>query len=342
MNTRRTFLKKAGAIAGLVLVRQWAGAASTADRLGDVLPMRQITRDGQMVTSFSLGGWHVGYNEDPKVAQALLEKSMEMGVRFFDTARGYQNGRSEEYFGKFLTPKYRDDIFLMTKSPARSGDGVREHLDASLKAMKTDHLDLWQIHDILTPDDVDRRIDAGVIDAFFEAKESGKTRYIGFTGHRNPETHLHFLKRMDEMGVEMDTCMMPLNICDATFESFQVKVLPVLLEKKYGVIAMKTMAGGSLMGERIDTTPAHIKTEDIPDVVSASGVSYANLHQYVYSLPISTLCSGCRTVEELEKNVKVLQELKDMSESDRKFLEDVARPYAGTTVENYKRVLNES
>lgn len=340
MNTRRNFLKKAGAIAGLALVRQWAGAAPSPDRLGKVLPMRQLTRDGQMVTSFSLGGWHVGVNEDPKDAQALLEKAMEMGVRFFDTARGYQNGRSEEYFGKFLTPKYRDDIFLMTKSPARSGDGVREHLDASLKTMKTDHLDLWQIHDIVTPDDVDRRIEAGVIDAFLEAKESGKTRYIGFTGHRNPATHLHFLKRMDEMGVKMDTCMMPLNVVDATFESFQVRVLPVLLEKKYGVIAMKTMAGGSLLGTRIDTTPDHIKTEDIPNVVSETGVSHANLHQYVYSLPISSLCSGCRTVEELEKNVQVLQELQEMSDSDRRFLEEVARPYAGLTVENYKRVLS--
>jgi aryl-alcohol dehydrogenase-like predicted oxidoreductase len=144
---------------------------------------------------------------------------------------------------------------------------------------------------------------------------------------------------LEELGIEFDTCQLPLNVCDPSFESFQHKVLPVLLKKQYGVIAMKTMAGGSMMGGRIDTTPEDIKTKDIPDVVSKTELSHANLHQYVYSLPVSALCTGCRFTSELEKNVAVLRKLKKLSESDMKRLEQYAEPYAGLIVENYKRIL---
>jgi predicted aldo/keto reductase-like oxidoreductase len=190
-----------------------------------------------------------------------------------------------------------------------------------------------------TPQDVDRRLKEGVLDAFLEAREEGKTRYLGFTGHQNPATHLYFLKKLKELGIELDTCQMPLNVCDPSFESFQHRVLPVLLEREYGIIAMKTMAGGSLMGGRIDTTPEDISTKHIPDVVSETELTHANLHQYVYSLPVSSLCTGCRFTYELEENVEVLKNLKKLSDSDLKKLEKYAEPYAGLIVENYKRIL---
>ena len=269
----------------------------------------------------------------------MLERSMELGVRFFDNARKYHDGRAEDYMGQFLTPKYRDQIFLMTKAPGKTGREVRQQLDDSLRALKTDRVDLWQIHALQTPQDVDERLREGVLDAFLEAKEAGKTRYLGFTGHRNPRTHLHFLSKLEAMGIELDTCQMPLNVCDPSFESFQQKVLPVLLKRAYGVIAMKTMAGGSMLGGRIDTTPRAIRTKDIPDVVRKTELSHANLHQYVYSLPVSTLCTGCRVISELEKNVKVLMNLSKLSQTDMKKLEQYAKPYAGLIVENYKRVL---
>lgn len=340
MESRRKFIKKSTTFAAFSLVAKWASAIPTSDRLGTILPERQLIRNGEKVTAFSLGGYHAGLPDDPKEAQQLIERSLELGVRFFDNARGYNNGRSEEYMGKFLTPKYRDDIFLMTKAPARTGDGVRQMLDESLKALNTDYVDLWQIHAINSPEDVDNRIRDGVLDAFLEAKEKGKTRYIGFTGHRNPETHLHFLKKLDELGIQMDTCQLPLNVCDPSFESFQNHVLPVLLEKEYGVIAMKTMAGGSMMGARIDTTPKEIDTKDIPDMLIDTELTKANFHQYVYSLPVSSLCSGCRTIDELEENIKVLNEMKKLSESDMQKMVALAEPYAGLIVENYKRVLN--
>ena len=138
----------------------------------------------------------------------------------------------------------------------------------------------------------------------------------------------------------MDTCQMPLNVLDPSFESFQKQVIPVLLEKEYGIIAMKTMSGGSMMGKRIDTTPEWIKTEMIPDMVSETGITPAELHQYVYSLPVSTLVSGCTSLTELEHNIRVLQNFRNLSETDMKRLEKIVEPYAGLIVENYKRVLD--
>ena len=341
METRREFLRKAGvAAAGMGLMLEWANASPGSDRLGEMLPQRQLLRNGEKVTSFCLGGYHLGLADHPGDAEKMIERSIELGVRFFDNARRYNGGRSEEYMGRFLTPKYRDDIFLMTKAPEKTGEGVRQQLEESLKALNTDHLDLWQIHALATPQDVDDRINAGVLDVFLEAKEKKLTRYIGFTGHRNPATHLHFLEFLEKRGLEFDTCQMPLNVCDPSFESFEKNVLPVLLEREYGVIAMKTMAGGSMMGGRIDTTPADIATKDIPDVVGMSDLTLANLHQYVYSLPVSSLCSGCRFTYELDENVAVLRNLKELSDTDKEKLIELAKPYAGLIVENYKRVFS--
>jgi len=140
--------------------------------------------------------------------------------------------------------------------------------------------------------------------------------------------------------LEMDTCQMPLNVCDPNFESFQYGALPALIEREYGVIAMKTMAGGSMMGKRIDTTPRDIATEDIPNVVENAPISYAELHQYVYALPISSLCSGCDTLQRLEDNIKVLQGLKNLSKTDMQSLEARVKPFSGYLVENYKRVFD--
>ncbi len=339
MDTRREFIKKISAAAALGLVADWALAMPGSDKLGELLPQRRLIRNGEMVTAFCMGGYHLGLAEYPGDAQQMIERSLELGVRFFDNARRYNNGRSEEYMGRFLTPKYREQVFLMTKAPAPTGEGVRQQLEESLKALNTDYLDLWQIHALRTPQDVDDRINAGVLDVFLDAREKGLTRYLGFTGHVNPATHLYFLNFLEERGLQFDTCQMPLNVCDPSFESFEKHVLPVLLEKEYGVIAMKTMAGGSMMGGRIDTTPDDIETKDIPDVVGMSDLTLANLHQYVYSLPVSALCSGCRFTYELDENVAVLRNLKQLSETDKARLIELAKPYAGLIVENYKRVL---
>src|SRR6056297_1825085 len=183
MGTRREFIKKAGAAAaGMSLMLDWANAAPVSDKFGEILPQRQLIRNGEKVTAFNLGGYHLGFSPNPSDAERMIERAMELGVRFYDNARRYNGGRSEEYMGRFLTPKYRDQIYLMTKAPAKTGKGVRQQLEESLKALNTDYLDLWQIHTITTPEDVDERIKAGVLDVFLEAREKGIARHIGFTG----------------------------------------------------------------------------------------------------------------------------------------------------------------
>jgi len=288
METRRNFLKKVSAATALSFMADWALAMPASDKLGELLPQRQLIRNGEKVTAFCLGGYHLGLTDVPSEAEQMIERSLELGVRFFDNARGYNNGRSEEYMGRFLTPKYRDQIFLMTKAPAKTGEGVQKMLEDSLKALNTDYIDLWQIHALRDPKDVDDRINAGVLDVFLEAKEKGLTRYLGFTGHVNPATHLHFLEFLDKRGLEFDTCQMPLNVY----------------------------------------------------VVGMSELTLANLHQYVYSLPVSSVCSGCRFIYELDENIAVLKQLRDLSDSDKQTLIDLAKPYAGLVVENYKRVLS--
>jgi predicted aldo/keto reductase-like oxidoreductase len=340
MGTRREFLKKTTALTAYGLFSNWASANTNSDKFGEILPQRQIIRDGEKTTSFCMGGYHLGLAENEKLAEQMVDRAIEMGVRFFDNARVYHRGYSEELYGKFLTPKYRDQVFMMTKSVARTADDAWKDLDLSLSALKTDYVDLWQIHTVTTSEDVDNRLNNGVLDVFLEAKEKGKARYIGFTSHQNPSTILHFLDQLKKRGLEMDTCQMPLNVCDPNFESFQLRALPVLLERKYGVIAMKTMSGGSMMGKRIDTTPREIATEDIPNVVANAPISYAELHQYVYTLPVSSLCSGCDTIDKLEHNIKVLQNLKKLSMDDMRALEDRVKPFAGYLVENYKRVFS--
>jgi aryl-alcohol dehydrogenase-like predicted oxidoreductase len=340
MKNRREFIKSTAVLGVFGMLHQWASAIPLADTHGDMLPLRRLTRNGEKVTAYSVGGWHLGNVKDEAIAEKMVEMSMDMGVRFFDTARGYQSGGSEERMGRLLIPKYRDQIFVMTKSHAKTADQAREHLELSLKALKTDQLDLWQIHTFTTPEDVDQRIADGVLDVFLEAKEQGKTRYIGFSGHQSPLTHLYFLKWLEERGLELDTCQLPMNVLDPSFESFQKQVLPVLLEREYGIIAMKTMSGGSMMGKRIDTTPEWITTDMIPDMVRETGITPAELHQYVYTLPVSTLVSGCTTLEELEHNIRVLQNFKTLSDSDMQRLEETVLPYAGLIVENYKRVLS--
>ena len=340
MKNRREFIKSSALIGVFGMLHQWASAVPVADTHGDLLPLRKLTRNGEKVTAYSMGGWHFGNEKDPAIAEKMVEIAMDMGVRFFDNARGYQNGGSEERMGQMIVPKYRDKIFIMTKSHARTGTQAREHLELSLRALKTDRVDLWQIHTLTTREDVDKRIENGVLDEFLKAKEEGKARYIGFTGHQSPITLLYFLNKLDEMGLELDTCQFPVNVLDPSFESFQKQLLPVLLEKEYGIIAMKTMSGGSMMGKRIDTTPEWIKNDMIPDMVKETGITPAELHQYVYSLPVTSLVSGCTRLSELKHNIGVLQNFKNLSDADMERLVELSKPYAGLIVENYKRVLS--
>ena len=310
MTNRRTFLKSlAGVTAGLSLAGNALGKEETTDRLGEVLPKRKLGKTGEYVTMLGTGGYHIGWTTD-RDAQEVIEAAMEGGVRFFDTAEGYVSGTSEERYGKYLTPKYRDLIFLMTKTMGRDAKTVQEHLEGSLRRLKVDQIDLYQLHSINTPEDVDNRIEAGVVDYLLKAKAEGKIRYLGFTGHTNPFAHSHIIDVTKERNV-FDTLQMPINVLDQTYYSFIQNVLPKALEQNMGVLAMKSLAAGRFFA---DKERFNWSTDDpvIPDYMSIKEAMY-----FVWSLPVSVLISGNENATFMREKITLARSFSKLSEEER-------------------------
>ncbi len=326
MLKRRSFLQAlCGATAGVLLHgRQAMGAES--DRLGKLLPQRKLGRSGVAVTMLGVGGWHIGRMSEAE-AQKTIETALEGGVRFFDSCESYQDGGSESRLGKLLTPKYRDDIFLMTKTDAKDAAAAKRSLEGSLKRMNTDHLDLWQIHGVDSAEDVDKRLNAGVLDAMLEAKASGKVKHLGFTGHTGPPGHLHMIARK---GDELETCQMPVNAADPSYNSFVKNVIPKLVEKGMGILAMKTLAnggffGGSNMGEH-GSNP-HL----VPDRISMEEAMH-----FVWSLPVAVLISGADDASHIQEKIRLAKSFTGLSDAEREKLVGKVADLAGRRVEFYK------
>jgi aryl-alcohol dehydrogenase-like predicted oxidoreductase len=317
--TRREFIRAASVAAVFTPALMAVGAAKTEP----ILPIRMLGSTGEKVTAFGLGGYHVGLSMDEKKAEALIERAMERGVRFFDNAVQYQQGLAETFYGKFLCPKYRDQVFLMTKSMGPTAEAARKDLGDSLRRLNTDHLDLWQMHAFESVDDVKRRIANGVIDVFAEAREKKKTRFIGFTGHSSQEAHRYFIDWCTERGLRMDTCQMPVNAFDPHYDSFLIHVEPKLREHNIALLAMKTMAFGRAIKRAKELEPSIITAK--------------NLHEFVYSLPVACLISGCETVEQIDQNTAILENFTPMTEARRKELIEAVKPIAGQKIESYKR-----
>lgn len=330
MSDRRNFLKTMAALtAGVMLSCENANGKNSTpnDTLGDLLPQRLLGNTGEKVTMLGIGGAHVGI-ADEKTAQEIIETAIEGGIRFFDNAESYNSGGAETKYGKYLTPKYRDISFIMTKSTGQNAATAQKHLEDSLRRMKTDYVDLWQIHAVGSPQDVDDRIANGVLEVAIKAKESGKARYIGFTGHRDYNAHLRMLERTDVL----ETCQMPINCFDPSNKSFVNNVLPKLVERKMGVLAMKTLAnGGFFGGNRHFYGGDHPKL--VPNVLTIQEALY-----FAWSLPISTLITGARDAEMLREKIELAKSFKEMTEPARmELVQRVADSgYDGGIVEFYK------
>ena len=330
MSDRRTFLKSLATMtAGMMVPYDKVKGISAAprDRLGELLPLRAFGKTGINVTMLGIGGSHVGRAPE-KVSQQLIEKALEGGIRFFDNAESYQSGGAEIKYGKYLVPKYRDVAFIMTKSTGRDGKTAQEHLEGSLKRMKTDYVDLWQIHSITSPSDVDRRIQDGVLEVALKAKESGKARFIGFTGHTDYRAHQQMLKRTDVL----ETCQMPINCFDPNYKSFINNVMPTLVDQNLGIIAMKTLSNGGFFGGT-----RHYHSGDNPRIVPKIATIQEALH-FVWSLPVSVLVTGPDDVAMLQEKIDLARSFKQMEESARTALvERVGKAgLDGNKVEFYK------
>jgi uncharacterized protein len=328
--TRRRFLRWLAFLGSLASSARFTESLladePASDALGQTLPRRPLGRTGEKVTMLGLGGFHVGSLSD-RDAQAMIEAAIEGGIRFFDNAQQYQSGGSEAKYGRLLTPKYRDHIFLMTKSLARDSSAAERDLEGSLRRLRTDHLDLWQMHSVESPDDVERRRREGVFQVMAEAKRSRKTRYIGFSGHRMPAAHLRVLEITDQF----DTCQMPINAADPSYQSFIENVLPRLVEKNMGVLAMKTLADQGFFGRnRWDARSTGVS----PLIPNRIGVTEA-IH-FVWSLPVTVLITGAESLDQLHEKIRLAQSFKGMSQEERQRIIEMVADLAGNRVEYYK------
>jgi len=337
MKNRREFIKKLGGITTSILVPlplMNSCNTTTLDRLGKILPKRLLGKTGEQVTMLGLGGYHIGWTTE-KDAQETIEAALEGGIRFFDNAEAYGPNTSEERYGKYLTPQYRDLIFLMTKTTAKDANTAKEHLEASLKRMKTDYVDLWQVHAISSPEDVDSRISNGILDIMIEAKESGKAQHIGFTGHQNPKAHVRMLSSIEENDI-FETLQMPINPLDAATEkSFIGEVMQEAVNRNYGILAMKTLAGGRFFAEKIQIDELVWKTDDpiVPNRIGIQDVLY-----FAWSLPISVLISGAENKDMILEKISMAKKFSKFSESQRlEIIEKVADLSSNESIEYYKQ-----
>jgi uncharacterized protein len=241
-----------------------------------------------------------------------VRRGYDMGVNYFDTAHGYWDGHSEEVYGEVLS-SVRKHVFITTKSGKRTKDAMAD-LDSSLKLMKTDYVDLWQMHSISTQADVDKIFGpGGAIEAFEAAKKAGKCRYIGFTGHHDPDAHLSMLKTYDKW----DSILMPLHAADPAYLSFEKNVLPVALQQGIGVQAMKVFANAFLLR-----------------VLNAE-----ECLRYSLSLPVHCATVGCSTNGQLEDDIRVAQNFKPYTKQEMASLNELGGPggLKGPALEYWKK-----
>jgi predicted aldo/keto reductase-like oxidoreductase len=302
---RRTFLTTSLAASGAAGIT----ASASPVKPGDI-PKRTFGKTGQKLTIIGQAGGRfpmINFEE----AKAVTLRAYELGINYFDCARIYWGGRSEEVYGAVLPP-FRKNIFLTTKSPERSRAGAAADLDKSLKALKTDYVDLWQIHQVGEMKEVEEIFaPGGAIEAFEAAKKAGKCRFIGFTGHHDPNVHLAMLKKYDKY----DTILMPLNAADPSYLSFEKMVLPVAVERGMGIQGMKSTANAGLL----------------------PNIHLRELLTYTLSLPIHCLAVGCTTVGQIEDDVRIAQQFKPMAPEQMAALRKQASRAAGPRLENWKR-----
>ena len=331
MADRRMFLKSlAGVTAGITLAGVTCEGKNNSDRLGEVLPKRKLGRTNEYVTMLGTGGFHVGWTTE-RDAQEVIEASLEGGVRFFDTAESYSNGTSEIRYGKYLTPKYRDLIFLMSKSTGKDAKTVREHLEGTLRRLNTDHLDLYQVHAIATPEDVDNRIQLGVLEVLLKAKEEGKIKYLGFTGHQNPFAHARMLERTEESNI-FDTVLMPVNVLDQTYFSFMQNIMPKALERNMGILAIKSLADGRFFAKKEQAG----WTSDDPLIPNYLSIKEA-MH-FVWSFPVSVLISGNENATFMREKIALARSFSKLTEEQKTTLINKVKDIALTgKVEYFKK-----
>ena len=265
------------------------------------IPRRPLGRTGVEVSALALGGSHFAEAKTERESIRIVHEAIDAGVDFMDNAWESHDGLSEELMGKALAGR-RHGVFLMTKlcSHGRDKKFALRQLEQSLRRLKTDYLDLWQIHEVVYESDPDLHFaPGGAAEALAEAKRDGKVRFVGFTGHKDPDIHLKMLAH----GFPFDTCQLPLNVFDASFRSFERRVLPELLRRGIAPLGMKSMGGeGQPVKKRV--------------------VSAEEALRYAMSLPVASTVSGIDSLRILRQNLRVARGFEPYTPGEMKALRD--------------------
>ena len=264
------------------------------------MPRRALGRTGVEVSALALGGSHLGETKSEREAINIVHEAIDAGLNFMDNAWEYHDGRSEEWMGKALEGGRRHKVFLMSKvcSHGRDRKTALRQLKESLRRLKTDYLDLWQIHEVIYDNDPDLHFaKGGVIEALEEARRAGLVRFIGFTGHKDPAIHLKMLAH----NYPFDTCQLPLNCFDATFRSFEQQVLPELNRRGIAPLGMKSLGGeGEPVRKRVVTITEALR--------------------YAMSLPVTATVSGIDSLKVLRQNLRIACDFKPMTSEEMQAL----------------------
>src|SRR5437660_1806735 len=288
---RRRFLQTAAVTTLMTTLAKNRAHAET-----NAIPMRTLGHTGEKVSIVGLGGYHIGMQSDEQESIRIIRTALDDGINFLDNCWDYNGGQSEIRMGKALRDGYRQKAFLMTKIDGQTNKAATQQIEESLRRLQTDHIDLLQFHEVIRDTDPERIFGAqGGMEAALAAKKAGKIRYIGFTGHKSPDIHLKMLKTAFEHQFMFDTVQMPLNVMDAHFNSFEKKVLPVLVEHKIGVLGMKSM-GDHLILESKTVTPIECL-------------------QYAMNLPTSVVITGCDSLQILEQALNAARSFRPMDQA---------------------------
>ena len=291
--TRRQFL---GTSVATTLVAGLMKNQSQAQSHNDV-PRRALGRTGEMVSMVGLGGYHLGTQSDEQESIRIIRTALDSGMNFLDNCWDYNGGTSEVRMGKALRDGYRAKAFLMTKIDGRDKKSAAKQIEDSLRRLQTDHIDLMQFHEVIRDTDPDRIFaTGGGMEAVLDAKKAGKVRYIGFTGHKSPDIHVKMLQTAFAHNFTFDAVQMPLNAMDAHYDSFEKKVLPVLVEHKIGVLGMKSM-GDSL-------------------ILKSKTLSAVECLHYAMNLPTSVVITGCDSLPILDQALNAARSFRPMSEKE--------------------------
>jgi aryl-alcohol dehydrogenase-like predicted oxidoreductase len=317
--SRRDFVRTAAGTMGAASVhalasaearpRHATGSGSRAESATSSapVPMRELGKTGEKVSAIGVGGFHLGSTKDQNEANELVSRALDAGVTFFDNCWDYHDGQSELILGNALKGK-REKAFVMTKvcTHGRGKDVAMEQLEESLRRLQTDHLDLWQIHEVIHYNDPDLIFaSGGAAEALLAAKQQGKVRFIGFTGHKDPAIHLKMLSH----DFPFDTVQMPLNCLDATFRSFETHVLPEATRRGIAVLGMKSLGGSGELIRHGVVTPEE-------------GLRYA------MSLPVATTISGMDSLAVLEQNLQIARGFTPMTAAEMAKLRERSRELA--------------